>query len=112
MCRKAGVEGPSSEKKSPQQQELRETPQQHSLCGQFPLFLLERKLEKNPPPEPYQTLWRAVAQGKRDQLFPVGKTSSDQRSLKYSHLSHLTPSPSLKKDVHRQGSSWKLSEIH
>lgn len=76
----------------------------------FPLFLLERKLEKNPPSEPYQSLGRAVAQGKRDQLFPVGKISSDQCSLKYSHLSHLAPSPSLKKDVHRQGSSWKLSE--
>lgn len=63
-----------------------------------------KEVGKNPPHELYQTLGRAFAQGKRDQLFPVGKISSDQHSLKHSHLSHLTPSPSLEK-----GSSWKLS---
>lgn len=72
-----------------------------AFVGNFPSF---KEVGKNPPHEPYQTLRRAATQGKRDQLFPVGKISSDQHSLKHSHLSHLTPSPSLKK-----GSSWKLS---
>ena len=57
---------------------------------------LAKEVRKNPPSEPHQTLRRAAAQSTGDQISAVGQISSDQHSMKHSHLSFLTPSPSPK----------------